>query len=160
MRSSHCGVTGRCIARLDHYCAWTGCVIGWGNHRVFIIFVAAMALHLLVGAGTCVYVLHVRLHAHTHGKAVLLGSGSAPAYVAAAIATMCGIFAAYTCALLVAQLCNAATDTTVRERLRHLAGGGNHAAGKEEAAGRWARDWPRQSRKWVDNCIRFWWTGM
>lgn len=158
LRSSHCGVTGRCVARLDHFCAWTGCAIGAGNHRAFVLFVAAIGLHLLVAVAACLYVLALRLHAHTPNKTALLGRGAAPAFVAAALTALCSAFAAYCGVLLLAQLCNVATDTTVRERLRKISGGGVSEAAV--GASRWARDWPRQARRWAHNCVRFWGTGM
>jgi hypothetical protein len=36
LRAKHCGTTGRCIARYDHYCPWTGCVVGAGNLAPFV----------------------------------------------------------------------------------------------------------------------------
>lgn len=163
MRASHCAVTGRCIARMDHYCAWTGCPVGAGNHRLFLAFVAAMCLHLSTCACACLWVLFMRMHAYTDARSVLGRGGGASGWTvigsASVLAAVCAGFACYTFVLLLAQLFNVATDTTVRERLRKLAGGGTEAAQGSDAAP-WVRAWPEQARRSGSNCSRFWSNGM
>jgi palmitoyltransferase ZDHHC13/17 len=39
-RAKHCGATGRCIARFDHYCPWVGCAVGAGNTGRFFAMLA------------------------------------------------------------------------------------------------------------------------
>ena len=43
LRAKHCGTTGACIVRYDHYCPWTGCVIGGGNLGPFVAMLACFA---------------------------------------------------------------------------------------------------------------------
>lgn len=45
IRSKHCPKCGMCIARLDHHCTWINRCVGYGNHRIFVIF---LVLHTTV----------------------------------------------------------------------------------------------------------------
>ncbi|KAJ2706488.1 palmitoyltransferase akr1 [Coemansia spiralis] len=53
LRSKHCRYAGRCVARFDHYCPWAYNVVGLGNHREFVVFLALLA------SGISVYVVLV-----------------------------------------------------------------------------------------------------
>lgn len=35
-RAHHCLLEERCVLRMDHYCPWFGCTIGFFNHKFFI----------------------------------------------------------------------------------------------------------------------------
>jgi palmitoyltransferase len=48
MRSKHCNKCGVCIARLDHHCTWINRCVGYGNHRIFVVF---LLLHVTVLLG-------------------------------------------------------------------------------------------------------------
>lgn len=54
MRSKYC--TKRCfvIARMDHFCIWLNNSIGFGNHRIFIVF---LYIHLLFGVSMSALVI-------------------------------------------------------------------------------------------------------
>ncbi|KAA0154088.1 hypothetical protein FNF29_02711 [Cafeteria roenbergensis] len=138
------GVSGRCVARMDHFCVWLGCPVGAGNHRLFVAFVCAAAFHL----GVCTLAAGYALSKH------LAQGDSAPLLLGDSLLVLIGAgFTLFVALLAGAQAVNVAVDVTGRERIRGLAGGGR---GADERASKWAAHWAKTSWRLLDNTARFW----
>ena len=120
-RSHHCRVSGRCIARFDHFCSATGSAVGRDNYGAFAALVlAALASAGGVAAGSLAHLrlLAARLAAHEARRSPrwLRAAVAAPA---SALLLLYGAGVATALALLVGMhLHLRATDQTTHEWLR------------------------------------------
>ena len=113
LRSKH--MKGSCVARLDHFCVWTGGPVAAGNHRAFLAFVFAEFFHLAC-ASLCL-LRFLLTFPEWSLAAAWSARTSGLAWLTCGIAVVLCIFLAFTGALLVEQLGNAAWGMTTNEKM-------------------------------------------
>jgi len=63
MRSKHCSICDKCVARFDHHCPWVGNCIGEKNHHYFIFYLVFLSVLTLWTVWGCyVYLTHACPH--------------------------------------------------------------------------------------------------
>jgi len=58
LRTKYDAMTGACVQEFDHFCNFTGCAIGRGNHRAFLLLAICEPFTQLCFLGICVLVAY------------------------------------------------------------------------------------------------------
>jgi hypothetical protein len=116
VRSKFCSTSGFVVARFDHYCVWLNTAVGYGNHRVFMVF---LSTH--VAANICFLTMLIKALIRANNKtgpAFVLGTLLSQSYffvfflLSYVIVITCGLTF-----LLVEQCSNIVRNVTTNERI-------------------------------------------
>lgn len=116
VRSKFCSSSGFVVARFDHYCVWLNTAVGYGNHRVFMLFLLSH-----VAANMCFIALLIKALIRANdktGPAFVLGTLLSQNYFFVTVLLVYVL--AITCGLtflLVEQSTNIVRNVTTNERI-------------------------------------------
>ncbi|RKP27901.1 DHHC palmitoyltransferase-domain-containing protein, partial [Syncephalis pseudoplumigaleata] len=56
-RAHHCSQCNECVLRMDHHCPWVVGCVGYGNHKLFFLFLLYVSMLTFFVAVTIAFML-------------------------------------------------------------------------------------------------------
>eukprot|EP00939_MAST-03C_sp_MAST-3C-sp1_P000441 g441.t1 len=116
IRAHHDRISKRCIVKMDHYCPWVNNVVGFNNHKYFLLFLGYVFSGCLYALGLIVWFhMHKSACRHKSCQVKLSITGEVLTLLVTVLALLFGMF---TLGMFCEQMYSICTSTTKIDRLK------------------------------------------